>query len=588
MMCPNRIPGSRVLLFFLLFVAGWVNAAQIRVESDRNPVSLDETFRLIFTVEGEAAGEPDFSVLEKELQVLGSSRSLRSTFINGKLNRTNQYLVTVMAKRAGELVVPAVNFGSDRSPVIKIMVKEPPAGADSAGEEQKIFIETELDTATPYVQQQVILTVRIYHRLQWREASLADPVFRGGEVLVQKLGEDRNYQRNRKGENWQVIERRYALFPQQSGELMMDPLVLTMKLPGAGQQRRSPFGGFDDFFGRGNWVRKVVRSQSLLLKVKPVADAFKGGRWLAAKALRLEESWSVPPDQLRTGEPVTRTVALIADGVTVGQLPEIGMQEMAGVQVYPDKPVTNEQHTDSGVLASSSRKFALIPARPGSYRLPAIEVRWWDVDADREAVAKLPEQVLTVIGAAPPAQAPPPPVASGAPKPSAPSRSDTTVASSGESLNRWLLAATLLFLSLWLITLAAWYRARGQKPAAAVRQASVAQMQKTPDTVLWRQLEKACELNDADRVRHLLLQLADLLWPEQPPRSLEAMARLVPQSLAEGLLQLSRHLYAGGRASWEPQQILAGMDLLKGDLAPAEKAEAVLPLKPLYPKPAGR
>ena len=116
---PSRIPGSRwLLLLLILGQAVMAQAAQITVRTDRNPVPLDESFQIVFDVQGEASGNPDFSVLEKDFQVLGTSRSLRTTFVNGKMQRTYEYLVSAMARRAGRLTIPPVSFGSDTSPAI--------------------------------------------------------------------------------------------------------------------------------------------------------------------------------------------------------------------------------------------------------------------------------------------------------------------------------------------------------------------------------------------------------------------------------------------------------------------------------------
>jgi len=472
---PSRIPGSRwLLLLLILGQAVMAQAAQITVRTDRNPVPLDESFQIVFDVQGEVSGNPDFSVLEKDFQVLGTSRSLRTTFVNGQMQRTNEYLVSAMARRAGKLTIPPVSFGSDTSPAITIQVSPASTAAAAKAGKADVLVEATVDSEAPYVQQQVLLSVRIYHRIQWREASLSEPEFRGGEVLVEKLGEDRNFQATRNGVQWNVIERRYALFPQSSGRIEMDPLVLTLRVP-SGERKarnRSPFGDpfFDDFFSRQTYVRKVVRSGGLTLQVRPVPASFSGRHWLPARQVKLEESWSAPLDALKTGEPVTRTLTLVADGVSLGQMPELTM---------PD---------------------AIIPVQAGEFRIPEVKLEWWDVNSDSQQVARLPAHRLMATGAAA-AQRPNPPAQPGArttpplarqPSPeqtqSIPSVLLPVLGQPGAGIERWLLLGNVLFATLWLITLAAWLRARrrGRAEAAGVEETPAAE--KLREQPLWKAL----------------------------------------------------------------------------------------------------
>lgn len=586
-MHPDRIPGRAWLLLLLLGIASLAQAARIEVRTDRDPVPLDESFQIIFSVAGEVGGQPDFSVLEKDFQVLGTSRSLRTTFVNGKMQRSNEYLVSAMARRSGELTIPPVRFGKDLSPPATIRVTE----ATGGGQGESVFLEVSVDVEAPYVQQQVLLTVRIFHRIQWREASLSEPEFRGGEVLVQKLGDDRNYTAVRDGVQWQVIERRYALFPQGSGVLEMEPLVLNMRVP-TGERKardRSPFGDpfFDDFFSRRTYSRKVVRSRGIELKVRPVPASFSGSHWLPARDLRLQEEWSAPLDDLTAGEPVTRTLTLVAEGVSRGQLPELAMADAPGLRIYPDEVVTGEQATAEGVVSTSRRKFAVIPVEPGEHAVPPLELRWWDVIADRERITRLPRQLIRVTGSAAslPAEEP---------GRSARVQESEQVVEQGRAgassplpgqesdRERWLILGNLLFMTLWLVTLVAWWRNRRKKLEESAPGSGVAGRSELNERLLWKTLHQAALSGDARRLREALLALAPVIWPQEPPRSIEAMARLAGEPLATQLERLSRHLYAGGDPTWDGQLIENGLKALRGSEGKGESGRRPA-LRPLYP-----
>ena len=597
---PTKTTARAVMVILLLLVGSWVQAAQISVKTDHSPVAVDETFQLIFTVDGEPDGSPDFSPLEQDFEVLGTSQSRNISIVNGKASRTTRYLVNVLPRRSGELTVPSVSFGKDVSPVLKLRVQDATTGkTPAAASGEAVFMEVDVDQNKPWVQQQVILTVRIFSRIQWKEASLSDPQFRGGEVLVQKLGEDRRHEKQRDGQSWQVIERRYALFPQKSGELSMDPLSLNLRIPAGRKKQRSPFGSFndpffDDFFSSRSYRNKMVRSKPLSLDVRPIPPAFHGKRWLVARDLQLQESWSDAPEDLKTGEPVARTLAIVADGVTLGQLPELALPQIQGLRIYPDDPVNKEQATDKGILSTSSRKFAIIPTHPGDYQLPAVELKWWNSVTGREQTARLAPRTLKVTGAVqnvpPPVAATPlaaAPVSSAEQPPKAPGNTVSpvdvavTAKPGGGAINTWLIAGNVILASLWLLTLVLYVRSRkaaGSRVMPEEKTASVPDMSR-----LWRQLHQAAQAGDAAAVRASLLELAPGLWPEQTPRSLEAMADRVDAPLSVELLNLSRHLYADPAVAWDGEKIESGMKALRHGEAQKKPDAKEGVLKPLYP-----
>lgn len=586
------------LLMLLVFTAS-AQAAQIHVETDRNNIAADENFQIIFSVEGEVDAAPDFSPLEKDFELLGTSQSRNISIINGKTSRTTRYLVNVLARRSGELTIPPISFGTDKSPAAKISVKDSGMAVDPATgvADASVFLGVSVDENTPYVQQQVILTVRIFSSIQWREAGLSEPGFVGGEMLVQKLGEDRSYQKQLDGKNWRVIERRYALFPQQSGEIKMQPLRLSLRIPAGRKQRRSPGGGgfsdpfFNGFLSGQSFRNKVVRSEALTLQVEPAPAGFSGSQWLIGKELRLEESWSDDLAALKTGEPVTRTVAIIADGVTLGQLPDISMPDLDGLRIYPDDPLTHEQASGNGVLSTSSRKFAVIPVRPGSYQIPAFELKWWNSKTGKEETARIAPQTIEVTGVAP---VPVPgtidsATAEGVDEHNMESRETIQISSpsptrSQGSMNRWILAGAVVFLFLWLITLFALIRSRRGEAGDALEGSRELPVEIHAGEA-WKALHASATAEAADRLREALLQLAPVIWKKKPPRSLEAMAELVGQPLSAELLELSRELYAGKKGAWNGQLIEREMKVLAKHCVHDKKGRNGSALRPMYPEP---
>jgi len=580
----------------MILLSTSVSAATITVRTDREPVALGETFRIMFTVNGKQDGEPDFSPLNTDFQLLGTSQSSTFSMVNGTTSRSKTYSLTVTANRKGKITIPSIHFGKDASQTHPITVTEAkpaqpgpspgqPRGASEASAAQ-LFMTAEVDTSNAYVQQQVILKLKVYRRIEWADANLSDPEFDGGEALIQQLGQEKSYQTTVNGKRYAVTELRYAVFPQQSGQLTIQPFRLTAKVATGKQQRRSPFGGFndpffDDFFTRPSYAVTSTSSKPIKLDIKATPAGFKGRHWLPAKSIQLQETWSGDIAKLEAGEPVTRTIALIADGLGTGQLPEIKLASQPGLKNYPDQPVTQEQATDSGLLSTVTQKVAIIPSHGGQFNIASIEVPWWNTTTDKMEIARIPSNKLTVSGAAP-ISAPAPPMAtddSPAVLPGEPAAQSVSTEPQGPIPYRWLIITSAVFLLLWLITLFAWLRARN-KTAETPRQ-DVKDSTGMKRRQALKQIQAACARHDAAATRDALVAWSRTVWADAPPANLDEIAQQVDPDLAREISRLARSLYSQEESDWNAQSILEHIKKFRPGDANASQADSE-GLEPLY------
>jgi hypothetical protein len=220
---------ASLVFFFLLLISApqSIFAADINVSVDRNPVSLDESFQIIFTATEPPDGEPDFSPLEQDFSILSQSNSSSSSWINGKSSKTVQWTLSVMAKQAGSLVIPPVKFGNDVSQSSTILVTENTPNK-AVNTDEDLFLEVDATPENPYIQSQVIYTLRLYTRVDIQQARLNEPEL--ADAVIEKLGDDSSYNTQVNGVNYSVTERKYAIFPQKSGQLTIKPLILTAEV----------------------------------------------------------------------------------------------------------------------------------------------------------------------------------------------------------------------------------------------------------------------------------------------------------------------------------------------------------------------
>jgi hypothetical protein len=557
--------------------------ASLQATVDRNPVAVGESFTLTLQSDS-SGGSPDLSPLNRDFEVLDQSQGSSIQIVNGHISRSMQWQITLSPRHAGQFLIPPITAGGESSQPINLKVTAGDPGSAGQGS-GNLFVEVTAEPRTGYVQQQMIVTVRLNSAVNLgRNGSLSDPTFPGMDAVVQRLGEDRQSQVVRNGQEYIVIERRYAVYAQKDGTLTSEPIVFNGSVIEAGRGG----GMFDPFNQR---ERKVsVSSKPLVLNVKPAPATFANAQWLPASKLQLSEQWSQNPPKFTVGEPVTRTLSLQAKGLTASALPAIDIESNDALKLYPDQPALKDNKSDDGITGVREQKFAFIPTRAGKLTLPAIEVRWWNTTTDKEEVARLPAREITVAPA-PAGATPQLPTTNSATSPidnlpTVPALQSTVITRSAFPAAGWWPCLSLVLGLGWLVTLIAWWRARIRVTTSTPHKEK--QRKTREDKAgesrgrLESQLKQSCLANDPLQAKSQLLAWARQRWPDAPPTSLTALARLCEPALAEALIELDRHVYADASAVWRGDRL---WDLFQRHQAPAgnaSKTDDEKMLEPLY------
>jgi hypothetical protein len=564
-----RIRTARFWPLLLLLLAGPALSARIEVSLDRNPVPQNESFTLIFSAGESPDGDPDFSPLEQNFEILGQNQSTQFSFNNGHASRSIEWRLSVMAKKTGTLDIPPIAFGADRSEPFSVTVTPGRTGGKAAEGGGEIFMEVEAEPKNPYVQAQTLYTLRVLSRVPIGEARLGAP--EAEDALIEKLDGEHQGLTTRNGVQYRITEIRYAVFPQKSGRLRIEPARLEAQIPTRGH---FPFGQS----GRS----QRLQSDAVELEVRPIPPEFAGKHWLPAAHLELEDSWAGKPPQIGSGEPITRTLALRAEGATVGLLPELNPSAPSSgdIKQYPDQPSLHEEKRGDGVASVRQEKTALIASQPGSYRMPAVEIPWWNTKTDRMEVARLPERILTVL---PPthsqAHEPPQPAPEAVPPPgpalSAPQETGLRPEGSALNGNPWFWLALLFGLG-WLATALGWWLSRGQRNMQPPPPKSDEAM---PERQCLEAVERACRANDPAATKRALAAWAAERWPGSEAAELE---RRCGGDLGREIGLLNRALYAPGGTEWRGEGLWRRFRTYTASARPAEKTAAATELEPLY------
>lgn len=561
---------TTVLVLMLLFAAPLsLLAAQVSAVADRDRLAAGESLRLELRVQGSPDSDPDLSVLEPDWEILSRSQSSQMSLVNGDFSRSVVYSLILMPRRDGELNVPAVCFGSDCSTPLPILVSKDVAASPAGA--APVLLEAEAAPQRVPAGAQVLLTVRLLYRGNLAQASLSEPLPEGVATEVQKIGEDRSFEVHRAGYLYQAVERRYALFPQAAGTLRIPGLQLDAQVS-SGSARFEPFG---------RSLRPLRRhSEPIEILVEPASTEHD---WLPASNVSLQDDWQGQVVRMTVGEPATRTLTLSAEGLPASRLPVLQMTVPEGFKSYPDQPERTEQSGEHGLTATLQQKLALVATRPGHYRLPAIDIDWWDTEQQRWQKARLAEVALEVAPAAGPAStgrplasqpaataaAPPPPPTAAAPAQTAPA------ATPAAGFWPWLSLGLALG---WLATLALFWRQR-RRPSAPP--ASGGQSIRADSEKQARQaLLQAARSDDPRATRQAVLNWGQALRPGAPFAGLEQLARHCGEPMASELAALSQALYGASPGPWQGAALAAAVETWHRLQSPPRSQE----LPPLYPE----
>lgn len=551
----GRVRMTLLSLFGVLLPVTGLHAA-VTATIDRDSVELNESFTLEVFVDADIDVEPDISALQQDFYVGQSSQLSNTTIINGQITRSRTWKYVLMGKNVGQLIIPPLVVGTEQSEPLTVIIREtshaPPGEAD-------VFITSEVDQSETFVQAQVLLRIKVYRAVSTRQPSLQDPRFGGAEILVERAGDERSYDAILNGRVYKVVERVFAIFPQESGEVTISPARFEARV-----LRDGRISG-----------RKVFESEPQKITVLPIpappAD-YPDAAWLPAHDLELTEHWSREPDELLAGEPITRKVTISVLGQLETQIPAIEPPTAKGVNIYPDKPDLSRRIESGGIRGIRTDQYAMIGVDPGIIQLPMLEVPWWDIAAGEWRVAHLPERMISILPSGEP------------PEPQQAETMPVTTETGGPPRivtihsGFWRRVSAILAVT-WLLTVATWWWS-GRAPRTP-RDPEPAPIYKQQARFL-RAARKAALNGDAAVLRQALLNWGRLQWPDDAPRSIGVLAMRVSSPLADELRRLSRVCYGANAPAWEGAALATALrSFAVIDNTEAAQADEFLP--PLMP-----
>lgn len=561
-MC-NRIAGLVLLLIF-----STAASAELSSSVDRNSISINETLTLTLRYdESTSSDNLDLEILRQDFDVLSvqPQTSNNVSIVNGNYSQQTLtiWTITLAPKREGTLVIPSFNIDGNVSDAIAIEVSQ---SAGTASQDTPMLVTLETETSQAYVGQQILINVELTARENISNLS-------GGRLSLPnahlELLDQQSFRRVQNGMAWQVVEWEYALIPEQPGIIEIPPQLFS-GIIGA----TSNFGFPDPFNQRGR--RISARSNAQQIEVLPPPDS-NGRPWFPASNVQANSNWSGDTSQMRVGEPLTRTIEIIATGQRASAIPPLPQSDSPAYRVYADQPQLRDQASASGIIGIRRESTAIVPSMAGELQLPEQRIAWWNTDTENWEETLIPAETLQVL----PAQQNSsfaPPGSSASPSISQPDANDETESSAlggpGGAAWYWPLSTMVL---LFIAVLQTWLLLGRRR---AIPREKVAKPDQN-EAQHWKMVQRAIRSQNAAKLRQALLNWARVNFSDSGVTTLDSLAkRSNDPQLHELLAMLDAALYAGGQAP-DFGELGKALDQLRRQAARPSRPESGL--KPLYP-----
>ncbi|MCF0167565.1 MAG: protein BatD, partial [Bacteroidales bacterium] len=418
---------KRYITLLLMLISAAASAQKLTVEAP-NVVAMDETFRIIFTAEGNMSdfdwpGSEDFQIVWGPQK--GSMSS--TTIVNGKRESVHQESCTYILQptKEGKFTIPAATCTIDKkscssgSVTIEVVgaqqqvsgqTQQQSGGTSSQGQQsqdsqnsdpavtgtvsnQDIFMRLTLSKTNVMKGEPITGVLKFYTRTDI--AGFEDvkfPTFNG--FWSKETYTPQNIEFNRESVDGKIynvaVIRRYMLIPQQEGRITIDPAEMVCQV-----RVRTTGGGrsiFDDFFDNYQTIRKRVSTGAVTVNVKGLPAgapaSFKGG----VGEYRISAQMSA--DSVKTNEAASLKITIAGNGnISMLEAPKV---EFPGdFEVYDIK--STENVTANGASGTKTFEYPFIPRSYGDFKIGPINYSYYDVQKGQYVTVTAPEMNFKVI-----------------------------------------------------------------------------------------------------------------------------------------------------------------------------------------------
>ncbi|WP_179375332.1 BatD family protein [Winogradskyella wichelsiae] len=378
------IKNISILLFILTTSIAF---AQVKFEAkvSKKQLGTNERLRIDFEMneDGDNFVPPSFL----DFNVVGGPNTSVSNYSrNGKRSFSKTYSYFLSPKKQGNFTIKEatieINGETFKTFPIKVTVTKavnaPNGNGDAADlAADKIHLVAEVSNANPYLNEAITVVYKLYVSPEigvssnWREKEIPRyNDFWSQNIEIQGLN---ILEGTYKGEKYRyVVLRKTVLYPQKTGALKLDPLVMdiTAEVP---TNRVNIFGQRLPVM-----VPKEVTAGSRTINVKPLPEEGKPSDFKGAVG-NFSFKVTTSKTQLNASESLQAKIEVKGKGnLKLFELPKLTVP--SSLEVYEPEHQENVRTNLSGMQGSISDTYTIVPQYRGKYPVPSISFSYFNPD----------------------------------------------------------------------------------------------------------------------------------------------------------------------------------------------------------------
>ena len=374
------------LYFFSFFVILTFNLqAQVSFDAkvSKKRLGLNERLRIDFEMNenGDNFNPPLF----KNFQIIsGPQQAVSRSWVNGvqSFSKTYTYFLTPRSKGNFTIGQAEVTINGEiykTSPIeieVTNAVKKPNDPNNVEGQiDGNIHLVAEVSNPNPYLNEGITIIYKLYFRNPISVSDVSEletPSYGDFWSHLIKIGRaEINMRGTFKGESYnEVVWRKAVLYPQKSGNLILEPLTLdlTLSLP---SNRR-------DLFGRRilTQSQKTITTGEKVIKVKDLPKKNKPENFSGAVG-KFDFDLILNKNTLKASESFQAKIKVRGKGnLNLFNLPSINVPNT--LEVYEPEHNEKVKVTLSGIQGTVEDSYTIVPQFQGKYPIPSIEFTYFD------------------------------------------------------------------------------------------------------------------------------------------------------------------------------------------------------------------
>ena len=366
------------LIFFIL--PSIIYADKITLTADKYNLTVGESTIIHIKISGFRVSEiPEIKNISGfSLTYIGSSSNI--TIINGNMKIEKEFNFSLTAKKIGIFNIgPAIikiNGKILKSNTITINVTKAIANQNF---KNFVFLKVDVDKDNVKLNEQIILSLKIYRKINISDLDIKTPDFNG--FIFFKLKKLPEYTTTIGNEVYFVTEIRYALFPTIAKKIKIGPFIVT------GEILNTNFNPFSFQFQITKRFRLI--SKELVINVTPFnkKNVFAVGDYTV--------NANIDKLTVKVGENITYTIRIKGKG-NLGLSDSIKFPKIKGLNFYYDKPKLKITLSSIGVFSEKVQTILIIPQKEGVYKIPKLNLLFYNPDSRKYEKIIIPSRNIKV------------------------------------------------------------------------------------------------------------------------------------------------------------------------------------------------